>query len=534
MQTLASFKIQSWLSWFFRGTLILGFLILFARLAELQFIKGDYFRALAEGNRIRRIPISAPRGRILARGGEVLVGNIEIKKRIEFNPEKGYEKTDNLEGAAEDEILTEYERQYPLGEVFAHVSGYLGQVNEDEAGKINPLCPEKGPRKAGTEVGRAGLEQEYDCILSGVDGEELVEVDTRGRKVRTLGKKDPIPGRDLKTSIHLGLQKRVAEAMADKKGAIIVSEPNGKIVALYSAPSFDPAVLSKGEDSEKISQILNDKSLPLFDRAIGGQFHPGSVFKPVVAIAALTEGKVDKNFLFDDPGVIKIGDRFSYTNWYFTQYGKTEGKIDLVRAIARSTDTFFYKMGEFVGIEKLAGWASTFGLDKETGIDIPGEISGLVPTPEWKKRVKGEPWFLGNTYHVSIGQGDLAVTPIEINQAISVISSGNLCSPKIAEDPDCKNLKIEEEYLELVKQGMVDACSPGGTGFTFFDFTPQAACKTGTAETNEDGKTHAWFTVFAPADFPELVATVMVELGGEGSRVSGPIAREIFDYWFHP
>jgi len=534
MQTLASFKTQSWLSWFFRGTLILGFLLLFARLAELQFIKGGYFRALAEGNRIRRIPISAPRGRILARGGEVLVGNIEIKKRIEFNPEEGYKKTDSLEGAAEDEIVAEYERQYPLGEAFAHLSGYLGQVNEDEVGKINPLCPEKGPRKAGTQVGRAGLEQEYDCILAGVDGEELVEVDTRGIKVRTLGKKDPISGRDLKTSIHIGLQKKVAELMADKKGAVIVSEPNGKIVALYSAPSFDSGVFSKGEDSDKISQVLNDGNLPLFNRAIGGQYHPGSVFKPVVAIAALEEGEVDKNFLFDDPGVIKIGDRFSYANWYFTQYGRTEGKINLVRAIARSTDTFFYKMGEFVGIDKLAAWASTFGLDKQTGIDIPGEISGLVPTPEWKKRVKGEAWFLGNTYHVAIGQGDLAVTPIEINQVVSVISSGKLCSPKIAKDPDCKDLKIKKEYLELVREGMVEACSPGGTGFTFFDFTPQAACKTGTAETNEDGKTHAWFTVFAPADFPELVATVMVELGGEGSRVAGPIAREIFNYWFHP
>src|SRR3989304_7470195 len=191
MESLASFKTQSWLSWFFRGTLILGFLLLFGRLVELQIIKGGYFRALSEGNRIRRVPIVAPRGRILARSGEVLVGNKEVKKRVIFDKEEGFEKTTDLTGASEDEVVTEYQREYPLGEKFAQVSGYLGEVNEDEVGKINPQCPEKGPRKSGSWVGRAGLEEEYDCVLSGVDGEELVEVDTMGRKIRTLGKKDP-------------------------------------------------------------------------------------------------------------------------------------------------------------------------------------------------------------------------------------------------------------------------------------------------------------------------------------------------------
>ena len=521
METLATSVRQSWLSWFFRGTLILGFLILAGRLSELQIIKGNYFRTLAEGNRIRRVPIVAARGKILARGGEILVGN----------------KVEDLAGVSQDEIITEYVRDYPLGPKFAHLSGYLGEVNPEEVGKINPECPEKGPRQGGTLVGRSGLEEGYECLLAGIDGEELVEVDTGGRKIRTLGKRNPTTGHDLKTSIHLGLQEKVAEVMAEVKGAAIVVEPaTGRILALYSSPSFDPKLFIEKTDSEKISQLLTDENLPLFNRAIGGQYHPGSVFKPLVAIAALEEGKVDKNYLFEDKGVITIktlyGD-FSYYNWYFSQYGATEGKINLARAIARSTDTFFYTLGELLGINKLVEWEKKFGLGEGTGIDIPGEIGGLVPSPEWKEKAKGEPWFLGNTYHVSIGQGDLSLTPLEVTRITSTIANGGrLCSFKIGEEGDCQDLKIKEVNLSLVKEGMVEACRPGGTGYTFFDFKPQVACKTGTAETNEDGKTHAWFTVFAPADFPEVAATVLVERGGEGSKVAGPLAREILDYWF--
>jgi penicillin-binding protein 2 len=542
MELLVSTNRQSWLSWFLRGIIILGFLILVARLFELQVIKGKYFRLIAEENRIRRIPIKASRGKILARGGEVLVGSEEIKRKITFNKDGTVGKVANLEGAVPEDIITEWTRTYPLGEKFAHAGGYLGEVNESEVGKINPQCPEKGPRKIGDLVGRSGLEEEYECILSGLDGEELIEVDTQGRKVRTLGKREPTAGKDVKTSIDFGLQQKVAGLLGERKGAIVITDVTGAILAFYSSPSYDPNLFLKKPNSGEIEKILNDENLPLFNRAVGGQFHPGSVFKPVVAVAALQEGKVDKNFLFEDPGVITIETsygKYSYSNWYFNQYGRTEGKIGIVRAIARSTDTFFYNLGELIGIDNLVKWAGIFGFEKETGIDIPGEIASLVPSPEWKERVKGEQWFLGNTYHMSIGQGDLAVTPIAMHRAISVIASaGNLCPPHIGQiegvDYQCKSLGIKKENLELVKEGMVDACSPGGTGYTFFDFEPRVACKTGTAETNVDGKTHAWFIAFAPADFPEIVATVLVERGGEGSKVAGPIAREIFDYWFHP
>ena len=548
MENLTSFKKQSWLVWFLKGILILGFFVLAARMFDLQVIRGSYYRSLSEGNRIRRVPIIAPRGVIYARGGEVLVGNREVKKKVVFYPDKSFEKSTDISGADESEIITESVRNYVLDDNFAHVSGYLGEVNKNEVGKVDPLCPEKGPRRLGSWVGRTGLEEIYECFLSGYDGEELVEVDSLGNKVRTLGRRESIPGKDLKTTIDYELQKKVSSLMKDKKGAIVVSDPQGQVLALYSSPSFDPNVFVFSERGEAITKVLNDENLPMFNRAVGGLYHPGSVYKPVVAIAGLEEKVIDKNFKYNDKGEIVIESiygRFSYSNWYFTQYGGMEGEIDVVRAMARSTDTFFYKLGELSGIDNLTKWAREFNLDKRMGIDITGEAAGIVPDPEWKEKVKGERWFLGNTYHVSIGQGDLALTPLSVNSMIGTIANdGEFCNPHIigySEMKDygydlrfgCKSLNISGETLRLVKQGMIQACEAGGTGFTFFDAPIEVACKTGTAEIDEISKdTHAWFVFFAPVEESEIVVTVFVERGGEGSKAAGPVARELFDYWF--
>jgi penicillin-binding protein 2 len=538
METLSSRHNQAWLPWFLRGILILGFLVLAGRLADLQIIKGNYFRALAEGNRIRRVAINAPRGEVLARGGEVLVGNKEIKTRIVFDESSGYLKTDDITGVDESELLSEWIRDYKLGSVFAHVSGYLGEVSKEELGKIRAQCIEKGTLNLGVYIGRTGLEESYDCLLRGVDGEELVEVDSRGRKVRTLGRKEPLAGQNLKTSIDFNLQKKAAETMNNRPGAVIVSDLEGRVLSLYSSPSFDPNSFVGKNRNDKVAGVLDDRSLPMFNRAISGAFHPGSVYKPIVAIAAIEEEKIDAKFIYHDTGFIQIGE-YLFRNWYLTQYGGTEGDIGVVRAMARSTDTFFYKIGEYLGIDKIHEWSQTFGLGSKTGIDIPGEVAGLVPSAEWKMRVKGERWFLGNTYHVSIGQGDLAVTPLEMHAAIAAVASnGRLCRPTIAGEVGCRDLNVRQTSFELVRKGMEDACKPGGTGFTFFNFEKaseglvKVACKTGTAETGDGKTTHAWFVAFAPADNPEIVATVLVEKGGEGSREAGPIAREIFDYWF--
>lgn len=534
MESLAASRTQSWLIWFLRGILILAFLFLLGRLVELQLIKGGYFKGLAEGNRIRRIPIEAPRGKILARGGEILVDNIEVKKRISIDPKEGFKKSDNIEGADEEEIVSEYIRFYILGEKFAHASGYIGEVNDKEVNKINANCPEKGIYNSGDFVGRTGLEGEYECTLRGIDGEELIEVDTFGKKIRTIGRREPVAGKDIKTNVSYGLQVKAFDSLEGQKGAVIITDLKGQVMVFASSPSFDPNAFVNKKKQDEVSKYLTDEKLPLFNRVIGGQYHPGSVFKPLVALAALSEGAITKDYTYNDVGFIKVNE-YSYTNWYYTQYGGTEGEIDVVRALARSTDTFFYKIGELMGIKNLDDWAHKFKIDKPTGIDIPGEIAGLVPTPEWKKKVIGESWYLGNTYHLSIGQGYLGLSPVTVNQLITTIASnGEICTPKVFGSGSCQKININKDALKLVKSGMEAVCTTGGTGYTFFDFQPKVACKTGTAETNVDGKTHAWFTVFAPIESPEMVMTVLVEGGGEGSKIAGPIARKIFDYQFNP
>jgi penicillin-binding protein 2 len=554
MESLSATNIQSWLTWFLRGVLILSFLVLFGRLTELQIIKGDYYRVLAEENRIRRVPIFAPRGKILARGGEVLVDNKKIKKKVIFNPVEGFEKSLDVEGSDEDEVIEEWTRDYPMGEAAAHITGYIGEADGDEVGKVRAQCPEKGPRALGSWVGRSGLEEQYDCLLAGVDGEELVEVDSNGNKVRTLGQKNAIPGDDIHTNIDYDLQIKVAEIMKGEKGTAIVNDTKGEILALYSTPSFDPNIFVNSQRSSDISGILQNSELPLFDRAIGGLYPPGSVYKPIVSVAALEEDAIDGDFSYNDTGQIVIDSdygRFTYSNWYFTQYGGTEGEIKLDRALTRSTDTFFYKVGELLGVDKLVKWSNKLGLNQKTGVDLPGEVAGLIPDPQWKMKVKGERWFLGNTYHMSIGQGDIALTPLGVDRAITTIANGGfLCSPSIIhrDEGKCEDLNIEKDNLNLIIKGMVGACSPGGTGVAFFDFQSKwkgikPACKTGTAETTDDKDPHAWFVVFAPSqqeeniddkkvNDTEIVTTVMIENGGEGSQVAAPLAREILDYWF--
>ena len=529
---------DSWLSWFLRGSLILLFLILFGKLFEVQIIKGDYYRELSEENRIRHIPIPAPRGRILASGGEALADNVAIKKRIKFESGVSASISEDLTDATPEEIVTDYKRVYPLADKFAHASGYLSVVSESEIGTVNPDCPEKGIRVSGMLVGVTGLEAGYECKLLGIPGEELIEVDTTGKKVRVLGIKDPIPGTDLKTSIDYGLQSELAGYM-DKKGAAIVTTSTGAILAFYSNPSFDPNLLINKDDSDKISGLLKNPDLPFFNRVISGTFHPGSVFKPLVAIAALEEGAIDKNFTFNDMGIITVNG-FSYRNWYFTEYGRTEGLVDLTRALARSTDTFFYKIGEMTGPVNIAKWADIFDLDKVTGVDIPGESKGLIPTPEWKQKTMHEGWFLGNTYNMAIGQGDVSVTLIELNTFISAIANNaSLCKPQFisSDSPKCNQIKVSQDNLDLVKKGMEAACTTGGTAYTFFDFGSKhngttVACKTGTAEVGVSGDPNAWFTFFSPIDSPKIVTTIVFEKGGQGSQVAGPVARKIADYVF--
>lgn len=525
--------------------LSISFLVLLVRLFELQVIKGSYYQDLADGNRIRKITLKAPRGEILARGGEHLAKNDEVENAIYYDNVRGYYISGDLSEKNEKIVnVNGWSRVYPLKESASHITGYIGNVNEKETGKISSECINKGERTLTDVIGRTGLEEYYDCLLRGRDGEKLIEVSADGKYVRLLGEKEPIKGTDLKTTIDYPLQEYIATLLTGLKGVIIVSDSDGEILALFSSPAYDPNIFLN--ELEKVSSVLEDKNLPLFNRVISGKYSPGSIYKPVVASAALESSAIDKGYRYQDTGSINFSTpygNYSFSNWYYTQYGGVEGSIDVTRALARSTDTFFYKAGELTGIGKLVAWSKKFGLDTNTGIDLPGEVAGLVPDPEWKERVKGERWFLGNTYHLSIGQGDLSLTPIGIHEAISAISNdGNLCIPHLigvlsdGKDYQCTSLNINIENIDLVKEGMKEVCSSGGTGYTFFDFEEKSgvdvACKTGTAQVGTNDKTHAWFTAFAPVDKPEIVVTVLVEEGGEGSKVAGPIARQVFDFWF--
>ena len=351
--------------------------------------------------------------------------------------------------------------------------------------------------------------------------------------VRELGHQEPEAGTDIKLTIDAGLQQVGFAAMDGKKGAVVVSNPKtGEILAMASSPAFDPGHVQANSE--------------FFNRAIGGIYPPGSTFKMVTTVAALESGKAGRSFTYNDTGSINVG-RFAYTNWFFTQYGRTEGEVGWEKALARSVDTFFYKVGELTGPETLAMWAEKFGMGTKTGIDLPGEVAGLIPTPDWKWKTKNEQWFLGNTYHMAIGQGDVLVTPLQVNLMTNVIAAnGKKCAPYLNEQMSkCVNVQISPEVLDIVRRGMIGACSEGGTAFPFFDWNqqmpngksqyPKVACKTGTAEyVQNSGRigSHAWFTVFAPAEDPTISVTVLVEGGGEGSRAAAPIARKILAKYF--
>lgn len=519
---------------------ILSFGLLVGRLFWLTVIEGESNRTKAEEQRVRVRRIVAPRGIIYDRENRPLVQNLPIYKICDQKKEEcriiSRDQALKLEADNKDaDLVVEIGREYPYGEALAHVLGYLGEATKEEMQSAK--CKNQN-YELGDLVGRTGIEEKYDCDLRGLDGGELIEVGAVGEIIRTVGKKEPLSGQDLKLSLDLDLQLAAYQALEKrgKKAALVASTPQGEILALVSYPSFDPNLMTRAEEqvSNKIEEILDNPQQPLFNRAISGAYPPGSTFKIVTATAGLEEGKINSQTQIEDPGEIVIG-QYRYANWYFTQYGKTEGVIGLVQAIKRSTDTFFYKVGEFVGAEKLVVWAKKFGLGEISGIDIGGEIEGFLPNPS-----SGD-WFLGNTYHLAIGQGNLGLTPLQVNNMTAVIASGGkLCKPRLAQCQMsnvkcqmCQDIGIKKETIGLITEGMKETCSTGGTAFPFFDFEPRVACKTGTAEFGDpSGRTHAWLTAFSPLDEPEIVITTIVEAGGEGSYVAAPIVKEVMEEWF--
>ncbi len=544
--------------------------VLILRLIYLQIIQGYYYKVLAEDNRTKTKIIPAQRGVITDRNGKSLVRNYPSFKVIKDGKATIISKNEALSRMAKnEEVLTDTQREYIYKDLFAHVLGYTGQISSDEVNQR-----EYSSYHISDFVGKMGLEKEYEEVLHGKNGRELYEVDASGVEKRFLGKEEPVSGETLKTTLDVSLQEAAADALAGaSKAAVIVTDPNdGGILALYSKPTFDSNLFTHGKEYEgkgkypKLSVLLSDLSnQPFLNRVISGLYPPGSTFKLVTAVAALEAHAINKDTKFVDNGILKVG-AFSFGNWYFLQYGRTDGVIDVVGAIKRSNDIFFYKAAEAAGISNIFKMSKAFGIGDLYGIDIPGEVTGSIPNPSWKEKNIGEQWYLGDTYNLGIGQGYLLTTPLEVNMWTSVFASGGtLFEPHLifGKGKILKQDFIKREYVELVREGMKQSCENGGVAWPFFnfkiskskfskkfkidnhDFTEEVAtggakfvriklgCKTGTAEVGgKETKSHAWITLFAPFYKPKIVVTVLVENSGEGSSVAGPIAKQIVSRYF--
>jgi penicillin-binding protein 2 len=538
--------------WRMLSLVILGVVVffgLFLRIFHLQVVKGEENRQLADYNRIKIKTIHAPRGVIYDRNGKILAQN-----------EPGYrllvKEGDNTKvvHATRDEAVQmevkgdpnfenlelESKRYYPYGEKTAHILGYVGEITENEL-----KDPNFQNYSLGDNLGRGGIEESYEKVLRGIDGGEIIEVDATGKPIRTIRKIEAVPGQNIYLTIDASLQdvayNQLAKGVKGAKsccGALVGQDPNsGEILSLVSYPSFNP---------NNIAASLENPNSPFLNRAIGGVYPPGSTYKIASSLAGLASGKITEKTVFEDTGVMSIGP-YKFANWYFTDYGRTEGFVDVLKALQRSNDIYFYQLGHKIGERVLGDYSKKLGLGSKLGIDIPGEEAGLIPSDEWKRLNYDQVWYPGDTLHMSIGQGFVLSTPLQINHLVSfVAANGTQYPPHLAlkiTSPNGKVVKdykysainsdFKREYINSIKKGLELVPKFGGTAWPFFNFPIATAGKTGTAEFGDpENNTHAWYTAYAPLDDPKLSLTVLVEAGGEGSTISAPVVKEVYRWYF--
>lgn len=555
------------------------------RMVSLQITHAASNQLLAEGNRIRNRELSPSRGTIIDRYGEVLATNIP-EFVLELTPADlprtkdgraaAYERITEITGIAADELKQKAEangllslepiilqsnlshensllykvkfkdlpsvrvvdhtkRKYVEGAGFSHLLGYTGKVNKEE------LQASKNYSSASI-VGRAGVEQQYESILYGVPGVEQYEVDSRGYLQRIIGEQLPQSGTTLSLTIDAALQRKLGEVLQAKLdelespgGVGIIERPKtGEILALVSLPDYPANEFTSPMTSDRYKELLNDKRSLFTNRAIAGVYPSGSVVKPVIAAAGLEDGVITESTTINAPGEIRVGD-FVFPDW------KTHGITDVKKAIAVSSNVFFYAVGggweniRGLGVNRLVYYLDLFGFGRRTGIDLPGEVQGLVPNPQWKQETKHEQWYLGDTYHLSIGQGDFLVTPLQLEQAINAIANrGQTTEPHITKQDNVTSTQIKDmsaASLNVVRAGMRQGVENGSSRL-LQSLPVTSAGKTGTAQFGSEGKTHAWWTGFAPYDDPEVSMTVLIEAGGEGSAAAEPVAQEVLNWYF--
>ncbi len=589
-------------------TIAIMILILFlAKAFWLQIWRGDYYSLKANENSVRFYYSQAPRGLIYDRNNKVLTLNVPSlnlliipadlpKKKVDLNNWteqiskilkkdnaevanfiKNLDKNStepvsidlNLDQTTLIELEThrpdlpglfisqETKRDYSDGSYFSHLIGYTGKVsaNDLKTDSYYSLLD---------FIGKDGLEAQYEKELRGTPAKIAVSVNSNNTVLKTLVAKEARPGNNLILNIDSNLQKLLTDAMLAKMiqskapgaAAVVLDAKSGAILSLVSLPNFDNNIFNNNLINETYQELINDKNRPFFNRVISGFYPVGSTIKPFVAAAALAENTIDPNYKIDDTlGYITIPNEYNPEITYTFRDWRPQGFVDMRRALAVSANVYFYEIGggyqniKGLGIDKLEKYLKLFGFGPPLGIDLPGETGGLVPNPAWKKTVKNENWYTGDTYNVSIGQGDVIITPLQLATAMAAVANGGtLWRPKLVSkitDSDNNTLGefkpeiirtnlVDDNKLEIVREGLRDAVTEG-TVYFLKDLPIKVAGKTGTAQvySNLNKKTNAWFVGFAPYENPQITLAIVIEGAGEGSTAAVPVAKEVFEWYYN-
>jgi len=586
---------------------VIGFLLLAARFVYLQVVQHDIYRAKAEDNRISIVPVPPNRGLIVDRNGLVLARNYsgytleifprraksvesaidELSELIEITPrdrrlfKKLVAETRNAESLPirtrlSDEEVAKFAanryrfegveikgrlfRQYPYGDVASHVLGYMGRIDQADQARLEEDGVDANYR--GTDyIGKAGVEASYQHELHGTTGFERVEIDAAGRsKLPPLSRTPSQPGNNIALTLDMTLQQVAENAFGERRGALVAIEPaSGGVLAFVSKPGFDPNLFVDGIDPQNWAELNNSPDKPLNNRAIAGMYPPGSTFKPFMALAALELGKRTPRSTIHDPGYFEFGGRR-----FRDSKAGGNGVVDLYKSIVVSSDTYYYQVANDLGIDAIAGFMKHFGFGERTGIDLQGEATGVLPSPEWKikrfKRPEQQKWYAGETISIGIGQGYNAYTPIQLAQAMATLANGGsmyrphliayVDDPRTGEqrpvEPELVHkVPVRRDHLEFVKRAMAGVNKEGTAARSFASAPYTSGGKTGTAqligikqnEKYDESKVaerlrdHSLFIAFAPLENPKIALSVVVENGGFGARTAAPIARTVLDYY---
>jgi penicillin-binding protein 2 len=584
------------------GFVVLMFFLLLLRFLYVQVVHHEMYDELAESNRTSMVPIVPNRGIIVDRNGVLLATNysaytLEITPRkvedldammdelstvVEITPKdrrrfkklleesKSFESLPIRTRLSDEEIArfaaNRYRfpgvdinarlfRQYPQGELFSHVVGHIGRINQRELEQLQSSGLDENYR--GTDyIGKVGLEQSYETHLHGTTGLEEVEVDSGGRAVRTLSRQAPVSGNNLVLKLDAKLQAMVYRAFGDYRGALVAIDPaTGGVLAFVSKPGFDPNLFVDGIDPQNWKELNESIDRPMVNRALAGTYPPGSTFKPYMALAALTYGKRRPEQTIYDGGGFNFGGHFFRDD---KQGG--HGTVDMYKSIVVSCDTYYYMLANDLGIDNISNFMTQFGFGSKSGIDITGEAAGVLPSQQWKMKRYKQKWYAGETISVGIGQGYNSYTPLQLAEAVATLANdGVMYRPHIVDyiedivtrartmvDPQpVRSIEIKPEHLKVVKNAMVGV-NKEGTGARAFAGAPYvSAGKTGTAQVvalkqgekyvasrvAERHRDHALFVAYAPADAPKIAVAVLVENAGFGAVSAAPIARKVFDYY---